>query len=278
MTQLHADRGPMHALPEDLAERLEFAVEVARQAGRFSLEHFRRRGWQVETKGDGSFVTEIDRETERRLRRCCLERWPSDGFVGEETGSVESKSGMRWVVDPIDGTASFVHGVPLYGTLVALEREERSLAGVIHMPALGETVYAARGMGAWHVAGASGGPVAARVSKTDELRRSTLSTTAFDHLLTSAAGTDLLVRLRRSCGVLRGWTDCYAMLLVATGRIEVAFEPVVALWDVAPMTVIVEEAGGRFTDWEGVATAHAPTAVASNGLVHDAMLGVLRAG
>lgn len=263
-------------LPEDLAERLEFAVEAARRAGRFTLEYFCRSRFAVETKADGSFVTEVDRETERGLRRMCAERWPADGFLGEETGHAEGRSGMRWIVDPIDGTASFVHGVPLYGTLVALERDGVSLAGVIHMPALGETVYAARGMGAWHASAAWGGPIAARVSgKAGGLARATVSTTAFDTLLTTKEGTELLARLRHSCGVLRGWTDCYAMLLVATGRIEAAFEPVVAPWDVAPMTVITEEAGGCFTDWRGVATAHSPNAVASNGLVHAEMLGVL---
>ncbi len=274
MTTL-SDRAGLAAPPEDLGERLDFALEAARAAGRFTMQHFSRPRFEIEQKGDGSFVTEIDRETERRLRRMCEERWPSDGFLGEETGESPSRSGMRWVVDPIDGTASFVHGVPLYGTLVALEQDERSIAGVIHMPALGETVYAARGLGAWHVATPSSGPTAARVSRKQDLGRSAVATTAFDTLAGRAEGLELIGRLERACGLLRGWTDCYAMLLVATGRIEAAFEPIVALWDVAPMSVIIEEAGGRFTDWEGTPTAHCTKALGSNGAVHDEMLNVL---
>lgn len=254
--------------------RLEFALECAREAGDLTLGYFRSRRFAVDAKDDGSHVTDADRDAETLIRDALERAFPDDAIFGEEHGERAGSSGYRWLIDPIDGTASFVHGVPLYGTLVAVERGGESVAGVIHMPALDETVHAARGHGAWHTMADSREPVPARVSATRTLRESMLVLTAFDYFA-QAGREDAFARLARAFARTRGWSDCYAHLLVATGRAEAAVEPSIKPWDVAPMTVILEEAGGRYTDWHGRATAYGPDGASTNGWVHEELLGVL---
>jgi len=258
-----------------VGSRLRFAIETARAAGERTLRLFDTPALAVDTKQDGSVVTEADRDAERFLREEIGSAFPEDGILGEEFGEREGTSGYRWILDPIDGTRSFVHGVPLYGTLVAVERERRSVAGVIRMPALDETVYAARGEGAWRQKGGDD-PVPARVSGVAALERAMLCTTAFDYFA-SGGREAIWFELARACGATRGWSDCYAHVLLATGRVEAVVEPEIKPWDIAPMTVIVEEAGGMCTDWSGVVTAYSPRALATNGLVHEAVLWLLRA-
>ncbi len=256
--------------------RLEFALECAREAGDLTLGYFRSRRFAVDAKDDGSHVTDADRDAETLIRDALERAFPDDAIFGEEHGERAGSSGYRWLIDPIDGTASFVHGVPLYGTLVAVEREGVSVAGVIHMPALDETVHAAHGHGAWHTKADSREAVPARVSAVRTLRESLLVLTAFDYFA-QAGREDVFARLARAFARTRGWSDCYAHLLVATGRAEAAVEPSIKPWDVAPMTVILEEAGGRYTDWHGRASAYGPDGASTNGLIHEALLGVLGA-
>jgi len=134
--------------PEVLAERLSFAVAIAREAGHSTLERFQDAALEIVQKGDGTPVTEADRAAERLLRERIMERYPDDGVLGEEEAEREGSSGYRWILDPIDGTRSFVHGVPLFGTLVGLEHGDEPVVGVIEQPALDERVFAARGLGA----------------------------------------------------------------------------------------------------------------------------------
>jgi histidinol phosphatase-like enzyme (inositol monophosphatase family) len=200
--------------------------------------------------------------------------FPEDAVLGEEFGLTEGPSGYRWVLDPIDGTTSFIHGVPLYGTLIAVEREGRPVAGVIHMPALDETAYASLGHGAWHQR-AGGAPVPAHVSATESLSRAMVVTTSLDYFPSRAAHDAWLAIRARACAT-RGWSDCYAFLLVATGRADAAVEPSVKVWDVSAVRPIIEEAGGRFSDWSGRADATAPMCVVSNGRIHAELLDLLR--
>lgn len=240
-----------------LEELLEFAAELAREAGEITLKYF-RRGAQAELKADGSFVTAADREAERHVRARLAERFPADAVQGEEWGESEGSSGRRWIVDPIDGTYSFVHGVPLYGVLVGVESEGQPVVGVVNMPALGEMVSAARGLGCWW------GGARARVSATTRLEDALLVATDFGACEHYGFG--------RACGELqrraqqrRTWGDCYGHVLVATGRADVMLDPIMNVWDCAALLPVVEEAGGTFTDWRGRRTIRGGNAVSTNG-------------
>ncbi len=279
---------------DDLFRRLCVAVEAAEEAGRGTLDLFAAAatpGLTVDTKADGSPVTEADRRCERQLRDVLLAAFPDDGLLGEEYGEpAPGTSGYRWIIDPIDGTFSFTHGVPLYATLLACERVTPPtahgaddsaasggvLVGVAVLPALGETVFAARGCGAWRrVSG--GAATRARVSATRTLREATVVMTSLDYFRTPADRA-VFERVVAAAGHSRGWSDAYAGMLVATGRADAVFEPAIKAWDVAPFEVILQEAGGRATDWEGRSGCHRPTFVGSNGLVHDELLRVIAGG
>jgi len=245
-----------------LSELTEFAVHLARRAGELTLEYF-RHGVEADVKADGTPVTEADRRAEELLRREIGERFPEDGLVGEEFGAAEGGSGRTWILDPIDGTRSFVHGVPLYGVLIGLEIGGEAALGVIHLPALGETVWAYAGGGCWW----NGTRV--DVSRVSELGRSLVTT--------SEVPVDgRLDALFAAAGVRRTWGDCYGYALVATGRAEVMIDPAMKLWDAAPLQTVIEEAGGHFTDWQGRPTVHSGDAVATNGLVAGEVLAITK--
>lgn len=263
---------------DEVRRRLEAACAYAREAGEYTLGHFRRKGLEVRAKGDGTAVTQADRGAEELIRAAVKRDFAGDGILGEEFGESVGTSGYRWVLDPVDGTTSFVHGVPLYGTLIAVETMEngkpRSVAGVIHMPAMGETVYAGEGSGAWHIAGPGASAQPARVSATRTLGDAMLLTTAIDYFA-KAGRRELYLDLVSRVKHTRGWSDCYAHLLVATGRADAVIEPWLHPWDIAPMTIIMREAGGRHTDWAGVETAHSRSGLTTNGAVHDELLALL---
>lgn len=259
---------------EPYRSRLEFAIAAAREAGQLTLRYFRTPELAVDIKDDRSPVTEADRQAEQLLRRRIAEAFPDDGILGEEFGETPGSSGMRWILDPIDGTKSFVHGVPLYGTMVAVEHEGRSAVGVVALPALDELAYAARGHGAWLQRGQAE-PERAAVSSVARLGESLVSTSAIEGPREDGPAAGLL-RLIRQARLARTWGDCYGYVLVATGRAEVMVDPAMKLWDTAAVQPIVEEAGGVFTDWQGTATMYGGQAVASNGLVHAEALAALR--
>ena len=243
----------------ELKELLEFAVELGRGAGDITLEYFRKKP-ETSTKDDGSYVTIADREAEKYLRRQIAERFPDDGCVGEEEGESTGRSGRRWIVDPIDGTFAFVHGVPFYGVLIALEIEGEATVGVVNIPALGELVSAAKGLGCFL------NGEAARVSDTAELKDALLLSTDF------ASSTE---RLRARAKTSRTWGDCYGYVLVATGRADVMLDPVMNLWDCAPLLPIMEEAGGTFTDWRGVRTIDGGNSIATNGRLFEEVMSLI---
>ena len=235
------------------------AADVARLAGDVALRHY-RGDIAVETKGDGSPVTIADRAAETAARRWLGERFPGDGILGEEFGLERADAPRRWVLDPIDGTKSFVRGVPLWGTLVAVVEGERVLAGAAYFPAAGEMIAAAPGEGCWW------NGARARVSAVAALDQATVCVTDErfpEHPDRRAAWRSLAVR----AAVSRTWGDCYGYLLVATGRAEVMVDPVMSPWDAAALQPIIAEAGGVFTDWDGTATAFAGSVVATNAAV-----------
>lgn len=245
----------------------EFAVALARGAGDITLNYFRKQP-ETSKKSDGSYVTIADREAEAYLRREIKERFPDDGVLGEEEGETEGRSGRRWILDPIDGTFAFVHGVPLYGVLVALEIEREMAVGVVNIPALGEIVSAAQGCGCFF-----NGELT-RVSTTAKLEQALLLCTNFK----LAAHEDLerpIDLLQQRARTSRTWGDCYGYVLVATGRADVMLDPLMNLWDCAPLLPIMEEAGGTFTDWHGVRTVDGGNAIGTNGLLFDEVMDVI---
>lgn len=257
----------------DLSSRLDFAVHAARVAGDVTLRYFRRQDLAVELKADDTPVTAADRAAETMLRGLLVESYPDDAILGEEFPDREGTSGYRWILDPIDGTKSFIHGVPLYGTLIGLEHGGESVLGVIRMPALRECVYAARGQGAWHMVG-DDPPKPARVSKCDSLAKALFVTSEVASFESSGRHT-AFDRMQAATRLTRTWGDCYGYLLVATGRAEIMIDPIVAVWDVAPLPPILEEAGGAFTDWNGNRTIRAGQALATNGILANEVRRVL---
>ena len=259
-------------------ERLGAAIAAARLAAADTLRWFNSPTLVVDTKADASPVTQADRAAEAILRGQLLGAFPDDAFLGEETGATAGTSGYEWIVDPIDGTKSFIRGVPLYATLVGCRQAGQGVLGVIAIPALDEMVYAARGAGAWHARG-SAAPVPARVSARSTLRESLVCSSDFTSFARwsagRAAGDAARGRIESACGVVRTWGDGYGYLLVATGRADVMIDPLLNAWDAAAVETVVTEAGGRFTDWRGRPSIDSGDGVATNGLVHDAVLGCL---
>jgi histidinol-phosphatase len=245
----------------DRAQLLDVAVDLVRRAGSLTLEWFRSERLEIERKGDGTPVTQADKAAERFLREQITARFPDDAIIGEEEADRPGGSGRTWIIDPIDGTKAFTHGVPLYTNLLAVNDTEGPAVGVINMPALGETVYAARGLGCF----VDGRP--ARVSERTRLAGSYLSSCGFEYW-----SDEMTEAARTSGAALRTWGDGYGYALVATGRIDAMCDPSVALWDVAPMPVILREAGGRFTDLDGVDDPGLGTGLATNGHLHDQWL------
>ena len=258
----------------ELKARLNFAVTAARNAGQHTLRYFRRDGVVVERKSDTSPVTIADREAEQLLRTAIAAEFPDDGVLGEELGEAKGTSGFRWILDPIDGTKSFICGVPLYSTLVGLEHEGRSILGVIDIPALDECVYAARGQGAWYQHGRSA-PVPARVSTKSSLNGG-LFVTSEVKTFVETDRKEAFDRLQSAAWLTRTWGDGYGYLLVATGRAELMVDPKMNVWDCAALQPVIEEAGGKFTDWTGRATIYGGEAIATNGLVHAEALALMR--
>jgi histidinol phosphatase-like enzyme (inositol monophosphatase family) len=265
-------------VPAAVADRLAVAIEATRLAAADTLRWFGAASLVVDRKADDSPVTQADRAAEAILRRELLGAFPDDAFLGEETGGSPGTSGYEWVVDPIDGTKSFVRGVPLYATLVGCRQAGRGVLGVIAIPALDEVAYAARGGGAWHVRG-SAAPVAARVSARGTLAESLVCSsdfTSFDRWSGGkAAGSAARSRIEEACGLVRTWGDGYGYLLVATGRADIMIDPLLNPWDAAAVDVVVTEAGGRFSDWHGRDSIESGDGIATNGLVHDAALGLI---
>ena len=249
---------------------LQAVTDVARVAGAAALRHF-RTGVAVELKGDGSPVTAADRAAETAAREWIRLRFPSDGILGEEFGVTRPDARRRWVLDPIDGTKTFVRGVPLWGTLVALCEGETVLAGAAYFPAVEELVAAAPGEGCWW------NGARCRVSDVSHLEKATVLAT--DERMHGDVGRQAAWhRLAEDAYVSRTWGDCYGYLLVATGRAEVMVDPIMNPWDACALQPVIEEAGGVFTDWQGRRTAFGGDTIATNAALSRVVRVALGAG
>lgn len=235
---------------------LEAVQELAKLTGDVAMRHY-RTALTVETKEDGSPVTAADHQAEEAARAWLAKRFREDGITGEELGETPGTSGRRWLLDPVDGTKSFIRGVPMWGSLVAVMDEERVLAGAACYPAVGESLAAAPGDGCfWNER-------RAHVSDTSSLAGATVLITD-ERDFPRASQRESWRTLTGEAGVARGWGDCFGYLLVATGRAEVMVDPVVNAWDVACFQPIIEEAGGVFTDLKGGKSAFKGSVIATN--------------
>ena len=248
---------------------LDFALDAAWQAGRITLGYFQTR-LAVEHKSDHSPVTIADRTSERKLRELVGAAWPDHGIIGEEFGEAPGKSPFTWIVDPIDGTKSFIHGVPLYGVLVALTYQREPIVGVAHFPALNETVYAGKGLGCFWDGRRS------QVSTVAELDAAIVLASEIA-IKKDSAKAAAWKRLLDATPVHRTWGDAYGYALVATGRAEIMQDAAMAVWDCAPLQVILEEAGGTFTDWQGTPTIYGKDSIATNGVLFEKVMALIQA-
>ncbi|MCA9247370.1 MAG: histidinol-phosphatase [Planctomycetales bacterium] len=266
----------MTAASPEIEQRLVAARRFAREAGKLTLQHFRSCDLAVDRKSDNSPVTVADREAEQRLRTLISEQFANDGILGEEFGEQAGTGGFRWILDPIDGTKSFIHGVPLYTTLIGIERDGAGLAGVIYAPATDEMVSAARGGSAIYEVGGSLSRVA-HVSQTSSISEACVLTTGLAGFSRErdVDATERFLHLQASARLARTWGDAYGYLLVATGQADVMVDPALHVWDAAAIQPILEAAGGRFTDWQGNATIHGGDGIGTNGRLHNEVLAAL---
>ena len=249
--------------------RVEAAIVAARAAGEIALRHF-RTDIAVEAKADRSPVTAADRACERHIVEILRERFPDYGFLGEEFGEEAGKNKKRWIIDPIDGTKSFIRGIPFFATLIGLEEDGEVTAGVVHAPATGELLYAVRGTGAYdengsrlHVSGVSSLSEAMLSFGGMAIFRKLGYWRAFEALVAGSVRQRGFGDYLGSAMVIRGWSE---------GMLELDVKP----WDLAPLKILVEEAGGRFTDFSGRATIYGGSAVVTNGRIHGEVLEILR--
>jgi histidinol-phosphatase len=252
----------------DWKSRYEVMVEAARAAGQVALEYF-DRNVSVEWKPDQSPVTVADRDAESALRERLAAAFPRDGFVGEEFGQTPGSTGYRWIIDPIDGTRCFVRNIPHWATLVGLEYQGEMIAGVSYAPADGQLFRALRGDGTYK------NDRRVRVSEVATLSQTLACYSGFQYF-DEAGREKTFLDVMRGVDRARGFGDYYGFVLVAQGSCDLMVDYGVHLWDVAGLKVIVEEAGGKFTNWDGGPDVDRPDCVASNGRVHDEALALLQ--
>lgn len=253
-----------HAAPT-LAELLNVAMDAAYLAGKRTLAYF-NTGVRPDRKADNTPVTIADREAEQVLRARIAASFPDHAILGEEAGETAGSAPYRWILDPIDGTKSFVAGVPLYGVLVGVEVEGRPSVGVIYLPAVGDMVAAADGLGCrWN-----GRPC--RVSEKTDLAESLILTSSIS---SCNARSDAFEKLTAASWLQRTWGDAFGYAMVATGRAEAMMDAAISVWDCAPLLPILREAGGWFGDWSGNETIHGPDAVGTNAALKDEILRIL---
>jgi histidinol-phosphatase len=264
------------ATATDAEAWLAFALACCDEADSIALASFRRRDLAISSKPDRTFVTEADQAIERTIRARLAEAHPEHGIVGEEYGSADGSGDVRWYIDPIDGTHNFMRGVPLFGTLLAVERAGEIVAGVMSAPALGERWWASLGGGAWaRSAIGTGQARPIRVSAIGAIGDAQVVYGSAGDIAASGKAPGF-VRLVADAWRDRGFGDFWGYALVAEGAAEAMIEADLHSWDLAPAMVIVEEAGGRLTSLDGRRTIHRGSALATNGILHDEVLERLR--
>ncbi len=248
-----------------MTEDLQLAVKLAGEAGDLTLSYYRSKSLKVDAKRDDSPVTEADRKAEEFIRQGITGVFPDDGIYGEEFEEKISLNGRRWILDPIDGTRSFIHGVPLYGVMIGLEVEREMKLGVVNFPALNEMYYAETDKGAFM----NGSPI--HVSGITDYREATVVFTEKEYLLDPSSDHPVDT-LRHDAGLVRGWGDCYGHMLVASGKAEVAVDKVMSPWDCAALIPIVREAGGHCFDYTGQTTIYGQGLVSANRFIGEKIL------
>lgn len=245
---------------------LDAAIRAARAAGEVALKYY-RGGFEVTLKPDKSPVTQADREAEQVIVETLQAAFPEYGFLGEEFGA-QGSTEIRWIIDPIDGTRNFIRRVPIWAVLLALEEHGEITAGVVLNPVTGDLYTARKGQGAF----ANGERI--HVSEVSALARALLVHATLS-LIRKAGCWDGFVRLVDATEMQRGFGDYLDYVLVAEGKAEIALEADLKPWDLAPMKILIEEAGGKFTDFSGAPTIYSGTALATNGALHDRVLALL---
>lgn len=259
-----------------MKEIQEFALDLARDTEKLILQYYQRPDLKTVVKGDQTPVTEADRRSEELMRERIQRRFPEDGIIGEEFGVTAGRSGRTWILDPIDGTQSFVRGVPLFGTLIGVTDRERPIVGVANFPALRECYFAHAGGGAFWRPSGQVEALPARVSEIATANEAMFCTNSLNPYK-QAGCRDLFFVAMEKFGRFRGWGDCYGHMLVATGRAEVMIDPVMQIWDNAALFPIVTEAGGRFVDFDGEATIDGGGAISCNARLFETVLEMLGA-
>ncbi|MCB0932810.1 MAG: histidinol-phosphatase [Mycobacterium sp.] len=249
---------------------LNLALSLADDADAISMARFGALDLRVDTKPDLTPVTDADQAVEAALRSMLARERPADSIFGEESGGTPTRSGRQWVIDPIDGTKNFVRGVPVWASLIALLEDGVPIVGAVTAPALNRRWWAGRGLGA-HAAVGDGPPRRLSVSAVADVSSASLS---FSELAgwAEAGRRDRFLDLIDAVWRTRGYGDFYSYCLVAEGAVDIATEPEVKLWDLAALDVLVREAGGSFTSLDGEPGPHGGSAVATNGLLHGAVL------
>ncbi len=249
-----------------LQDMLNVAIEAAYLAGRRTLAYF-NTGIEVETKGDHTPITRADREAETVIRETLAKFFPSHAILGEEGGRTDGDPDYTWIVDPIDGTKSFIHGVPLYGTVVGCVVRGEPRVGAIYLPPLGEMIAAAEGLGAtWN----------GRRTQVSNVSRLEDATLLAGSITRAMKRSDAYENLEQHVRLNRGWGDVFGYSMVATGRAEIMLDPTISIWDIAGVAPIIREAGGFFGNWAGESTINGPDAVAVNAGLRDVVLTTLK--
>ena len=247
---------------------IDIALRLAEEAGNLILSYYRSKSLKVDAKRDDTPVTEADRKAEELIRKGLTSRFPDDGIFGEEFEEKISVNERRWILDPIDGTRSFIHGVPLFGVMIGLEVDREMKLGVVNFPALCEMYYAETGSGAFM----NGDAIA--VSGISDFRKATVVFTEKEYLLDPPSDHPV-DSLRHGAGLVRGWGDCYGHMLVASGRAEVAVDKIMSPWDCAALIPIISEAGGCCFDYTGQTTIYGQGLVSANRFIGEKLLAAI---
>lgn len=259
------------SVPSDLDADLALALRLADAADAQSLPRFDTADLVISTKADNSHVTDADLATERAIRAVLADERPEDGIFGEEFGA-EGDTHRQWIIDPIDGTANFLRGVPLWGTMIALAIDGVPQVGVVSMPALGRRWWGSTGAGAW-----TNGETGTQQIRTSAVSSLDDASVSFQSIAqwTEAGRGDMLLALSARVWRDRGYGDVYPYMLLAEGRLDMVSEFGVKEYDIAAAVPIVREAGGRMTSFDGDETISARSTLATNGILHDAFLDLL---
>jgi histidinol phosphatase-like enzyme (inositol monophosphatase family) len=258
---------------QEISRRLDLACRIAREAGQLTLDYFEQANYATDRKADSSPVTDADRGAELLLRERIEQAFPGDGILGEEYGLKDGAGDFQWILDPIDGTKSFICGVPFYGTLIGVTCQGSAAAGVVYIPALDDLAFAAKGRGAYR---SRRGAAASRIGVSDAPLSESLFVTSQIDGFAARGAMAAFHEIESKAYITRTWGDCYGYLLVATGRAAVMVDPALNLWDGAAIQPILEEAGGAFTDWRGEPTFRAGESIGASRQALEEVLEITR--